>query len=164
LVQLGFPQLGFDLGGSLIDTAATADATQRGGDPAHRQFGCGGRCRRNRQYGTRLRAGDPQRESTREDRQEGRVELAQRRPQLMVRGGAPPDRVLVCTGQHRDRLAQLTIGGESAVQVGIHPQDVGQRHRVSVIGLRPCHRVAFPIPGHRQWVDRIHRPAGCPQR
>jgi hypothetical protein len=70
----------------------------------------------------------------------------------------------VCTGQHRDRLAQLTIGRESAVQVGIHPQDVGQRHRVSMIGLRPCHRAAFPIPGHRQWVDRIHRPAGCPQR
>jgi hypothetical protein len=115
LAQLGFPQLGLDLGGGLIDAAATASATQRGGDPAHRQFGCGGRCGRNRQHGTRLRAGDPQRESAREDRQEGRVELAQQRPQLMVRGGAPPDRVLVCTGQHRDGLHNSLSAWEPAV-------------------------------------------------
>jgi hypothetical protein len=35
---------------------------------------------------------------------------------------------------------------------------------VSVIGLRPCHRVALPIPGHCQWVDRVHRPPCRPQR
>jgi hypothetical protein len=33
-----------------------------------------------------------------------------------------------------------------------------------VIGLRPRHRVAFPIAGHRQRVDRIHRPPRRPQR
>jgi hypothetical protein len=66
-------------------------------------------------------------------------------------------------GQHRDRLTQLAVGRQPAVQVGIDAQDVGQRHRVSVIGLRPCHRMALPIKGHRQWIDRIHRPAGGPQ-
>ena len=60
------------------------------------------------------------------------------------------DRLLAITG--------ATIGRQSAVQVGIDAHDAGQRHRVSMIGLRPCHRVAFPIPGHRQWVNRIHRP------
>jgi hypothetical protein len=39
--------------------------------------------------------------------------------------GAPPDHVLLSSGQHRDRLAQLTIGRQSMVQVGIHAQDIG---------------------------------------
>ena len=81
-----------------------------------------------------------------------------------MRRGAPPDRVLMRPGQHRDRLAQLAVGGQAAVQVGVHAQDVRQRHRVGVIGLRPCHRVALPVTGHRQRVDRIHRPSRRPQR
>jgi hypothetical protein len=38
-----------------------------------------------------------------------------------------------------------------------------QRHRISVIGLRPRHRVALSVSGHRQRVDRIHRPSRGPQ-
>ena len=67
-------------------------------------------------------------------------------------------------GQHRDRLAQLAVGGQAAVQVGVHAQDVRQRRRVGVIGLHPCHRVALPVTGHRQRVDRIHRPSRRAQR
>jgi hypothetical protein len=48
--------------------------------------------------------------------------------------------------------------------MGVDPQDVGQGHRVGVVGLRPGHRVALPVTGHREWVDPIHRPARCAQR
>jgi hypothetical protein len=79
-------------------------------------------------------------------------------------GGAPPDRVLMRPGQHRDALAQFAVCRHAAVQVGVDPQDVGQSHRIGVIGLRPRHRVTLPVAGHRQRVDRIHRPPRRPQR
>jgi hypothetical protein len=44
-------------------------------------------------------------------------------------------RVLVGAGEHRDRLTQFTVGGQRSVQVGIDTHDVGQCHRVGVIGL-----------------------------
>ena len=62
LAQLGFPQSGVDLGGGLIDATATAGASQRRGDPAHRQLGGRGRGGRDRQHGAGLRARDTQRE------------------------------------------------------------------------------------------------------
>lgn len=51
-----------------------------------------------------------------------------------------------------DGLAQFAIGGQLAVQVSVHPKDVGQGHGVGVIGLRPCRRVPFPVEGDRQRV------------
>jgi hypothetical protein len=39
-----------------------------------------------------------------------------------------------------------------------HPQDVGQQHGVGVVGLAAGHRVPLAVAGHRQRVDRIHRP------
>jgi hypothetical protein len=53
-------------------------------------------------------------------------------------------------GQHRDRPTQYSIGRQPAVQVGVHPKNVGQGHRVGMIGLRPRYRVAFPVAGQRQ--------------
>jgi hypothetical protein len=95
LVQLRFPQLSFDLGCRLVDAAATAGAPQRRSDTAHRQPGGRSRGRRDRQHGAGFGAGDPQREPIGEHGEERRVELAQQRPQLVMCGGAPPDRVLV---------------------------------------------------------------------
>src|SRR5258707_6878252 len=69
-----------------------------------------------------------------------------------MRGGAPPDRILMRTRQDRDRLTQLTVGRQPAVQVGIDAEDVGQRHRVGVIGLRPGDRMAFAVAGYCQWI------------
>jgi hypothetical protein len=77
LMQLRFPQFGFDLGGGLGDAAAAASTSQRSGDPVQREFGGRSRGRRDRQYGAGLGAGDPQREPAGECRQERRVELAQ---------------------------------------------------------------------------------------
>ena len=44
------------------------------------------------------------------------------------------------------------------MQVGIDAQDVRQRHRIGVVGLRTSHRRPFPIAGHGHRVDREHRP------
>lgn len=130
----------------------------------HRQFGCGGRGGRDRQHRAGLGAGDPQREPAGERCKECREELAQHRSQFVVALGASPDRVLVPAGQHGDGLAQLAVGRQCAVQVSVDAQDVGQRHGIGMVGLRPCHRMAFPVASHRQRVYRIHRPAGRAQR
>jgi hypothetical protein len=111
-----------------------------------------------------LRAGDSERESASEGGQEGREEFAKYRAEFVVCLGASPDRVLMSAGQHRDCLTQFSVGRKSAMQVSVDAQDIGQGHRVSVIGLRPCHRVTLPIPGERERVDRIHRPPRCTHR
>jgi hypothetical protein len=67
-------------------------------------------------------------------------------------------------GQDRDGLAQFTVLGQLAVQVGIDTQDVGQGHGIGVIRLRPCHRVTLSVAGHRERDDRVHRPTGRAQR
>jgi Transposase len=35
----------------------------------------------------------------------------------MMRGGAGPDRVLMCASRHRDRLGQLAVGGQPTMQM-----------------------------------------------
>ena len=50
------------------------------------------------------------------------------------------------------------------MQVGVDPQDVGQSHGISMIRLRPGHRESLAVAGHRQRVDRVHRPTGGTQR
>jgi hypothetical protein len=54
-------------------------------------------------------------------------------------------------------LGEFAVGGQRAVQVGIDAQDVRQRHRIGVVGLRTSHRRPFPIAGHGHRVDRKHR-------
>src|SRR5271166_2410839 len=68
--------------------------------------------------------------------QERWVVLAQDRPQLVGGFAAAPDRVLLGSRQNRDRLGEFAVGGQRAVQVGIDTQDVRQRHRIGVVGLR----------------------------
>lgn len=65
-------------------------------------------------------------------------------------------------GQYGDGLGQFTVGGQSAMQVGVDAKNVGQGDGVGLIGLRPRHRVPFAVAGGRQRVDRIHGSTGCP--
>jgi hypothetical protein len=68
------------------------------------------------------------------------------------------------TGQHRNRLRQLAVGGEPAVGVGVGAQDVRQGHRVDVVGFLARDAVAFPVARHGHGVDGIDRAAGGAQR
>ena len=53
--------------------------------------------------------------------------------------------------------------GSGRCIVGVGAQDVRQRHRVRVIGLRPRDPVPLAIAGHRHRVDRVHRAPGRAQ-
>jgi hypothetical protein len=44
------------------------------------------------------------------------------------------------------------------MDVGIDAQDVGQRHRIGVVGLRAGHRRPLPVTRHGHRVDREDRP------
>jgi hypothetical protein len=65
--------------------------------------------------------------------QEGGKVLAQVGAQLVVRGGAGPDCVLLGAGQHRDGLGQLAVGGQRPVGVHVGAQHVRQHHGVALI-------------------------------
>jgi hypothetical protein len=62
------------------------------------------------------------------------VEGLQRRGEVLPQQGSQlvgqlltvPDRVLLGTGEHGDRLNQLGVGWQRPVVVCVHPQDVGQ--------------------------------------
>jgi hypothetical protein len=95
--------------------------------------------------------------------QEARVVLAQPGAQLLHQLGAPPHPVLVSPREHGDRAGQTTVVGQHPVQVRVGAQDVRQRHCIDVITLLARQRGAFPIPGHRQRVDRVDRPAAGAQ-
>jgi hypothetical protein len=84
--------------------------------------------------------------------------VAERPGGLVMCCGASPDRVLMRAGQHRDGLAQFSIGRQLAMQVGVDSQNVGQQHRVGGIGFGSRHRIPGPIPRGGQRIDRIHRP------
>jgi hypothetical protein len=96
--------------------------------------------------------------------EEGWVVLAQQRAQFVGGPGAAPGGVLVCAGQYCDRLDQVGVGRRFAVDVLVGAQDVGQRHRVGVVGLATAHRVPFAVAGDGHRVDRIDRTPGGPQR
>jgi hypothetical protein len=83
--------------------------------------------------------------------------------ELVVRGGAVPDGVLLGAGQHGDRLGQLGVGGQWPVRVPVGAQHAGQDERVAVVGLLPGDRVPVPVAGYRHRVDRVDRPAGGAQ-
>ena len=84
--------------------------------------------------------------------------VAERPGGLVMCCGASPDRVLMRASQHRDGLAQFSIGRQLAMQVGVDSQNVGQQHRVGGIGFGSRHRIPGPIPRGGQRIDRIHRP------
>jgi hypothetical protein len=86
------------------------------------------------------------------------VVLVQDRPQLVGGFAAAPDRLLLRARQNRDRLGEFAVGGQRAVHVGINAQDVRQRHRIGVVGLRASDRRQLSIAGHGHRVDREHRP------
>jgi hypothetical protein len=49
------------------------------------------------------------------------------------------------------------------VHVGVGAQDVGQGHRVDVVGLAAADRVPFPVSGDGHRVDGIDRASGRSQ-
>jgi hypothetical protein len=95
--------------------------------------------------------------------EDGGVELAQQRAQLVVRVGARPDRVLLGAGQHRDRLGQLGVGRQWSMRRHVGAQNVGQHERVTGVGLAARDRVPVPIPRHGHRVDRVDRASGGAQ-
>lgn len=152
-----------NLVGERVDASRSSGSAERGRDSGSRQLCAGGWCRCDRQDGPGFRLGQIGGGLAGERLEECRVVLAQDRAQF-VGGLCPaPDGVLVRPGEHRDRLCELTVGRQLAVLVHIGAQDVGQRHRVRVVGLGPTDRVPLAVVRHRQWVDRKHRSAGGPQ-
>ena len=89
--------------------------------------------------------------------EEAGVVLAQVGAELVVRGDAVPDGVLLGAGQHRDGLGELGVGGQRPVRVQVGAQDVRQDDRVAVVGLAARDRVPVPVAGHRHRVDRVDR-------
>jgi hypothetical protein len=77
--------------------------------------------------------------------------------------GAIPHRVLLGTGQHRDRADQLGVGWQRPVRRHVGAQDTGQCHRIGVVGFLARDRMPLPVAGHGHRVDRIHRPVGSTQ-
>lgn len=92
------------------------------------------------------------------------VVLTQPGPQLLDDLRPSPHRVLVSTCQNGHRPGEVGVVGQHPVQVCIGAQDVGQRHRIDVVALLARYRGPFPIPGHRERVDRVDRATRCPQR
>lgn len=78
--------------------------------------------------------------------------------------GAFPNQRLVRPGHHLDRLGLHSVPGHRAQLVGIGAHHVGQRVRVGGAAFGAGHAVPFPVAGHLQWVDRIHRVPGGNQR
>jgi hypothetical protein len=147
-----------------VDAAFAAGAAQRGGDAGLGEFG---RMRRSGGYGQNRAGfgfGQVGGGLSGEGVQERRVILAQHRPQFVAGLTASPDRVLLGARQNRDGLNEFAVGGQRAVQVGVDPQDIGQHHRIGVVGLRAGHRVPFPVAGHSHRVDREHRAPSRAQR
>ena len=148
------------------DPALPAGAAQRRLDPRRGYPQALRRAGRDRQHGPGIAAGQlggRQPAPGGERGQEPRVVLLQPGPQLLHQLGAPPHRVLIRAGEHRDRPGQATVVRQHAVQVRVGAQDVRQRHRISMVALFTRHRRAFPVPGHRQRVDRVNRPPGSAQ-
>jgi hypothetical protein len=67
--------------------------------------------------------------------QQGWVALAQQRTQLVVRAGTLPHGVLLCPGEHRDRLGQFGIGGQRPVSGQVGAQNVRQHEGVTGVGF-----------------------------
>ncbi len=85
--------------------------------------------------------------------------FAQVGAELVVRGGAVPDRVLLGAGQYRDRLGQLAVGGQRPVRVQVGAQHLGQDDRVAVVGFAPGDRVPVAVAGHAELAPAVPRRA-----
>lgn len=60
-------------------------------------------------------------------------------------------------------MDELAVGRQLAVGVGVGPQDVGQHHRVEVVGLLARDAVPLAVAGGGHRVDGVDGPAGCAQ-
>jgi hypothetical protein len=69
----------------------------------------------------------------------------------------------MCTGENRDRAGQLGVVGKRPVNGGVGAQDIRQNHGIGMVGLLTGHGVSLPVAGHRQRIDRIHRPSARPE-
>ena len=96
--------------------------------------------------------------------QRGREVLTQRVSQPLRLTGAFPDQRLVRAGNDFHRLGVGAVAGHRAELVGVGADHVGQRVCVGGVALGTGHRMALPVPGRLQRVDRIHDVAGCIQR
>ena len=129
---------------------------------AEGERGGGGRGGRGGQDGAGFGAGDAA-AGLGEGGEEAGVVLAQVGAELVVRGGARPDGVLLGAGQHRDRLGELGVGGQRPVGVHVGAQDVRQHDRVAVVGFAARDRVPVPVAGHGHRVDGVDPAAGGAQ-
>jgi len=102
--------------------------------------------------------------ATPEGLQRRRVELPQRRAELIELALPGPDQTLVGSGQDLDRLGQIAITSYGPVDVAIGPGQLGQDPGVTGVGLRPRGRVPLPIARHQQRVDRQHPVTSRDQR
>jgi hypothetical protein len=93
-----------------------------------------------------------------------RVELPQRRAQLVRMPGPGPDQVLVGAGGDLDRRQQFAVGRDGAVVVPIGTDQIGQHLGVTAVGLAARCGVAVAVAVHRHRVDRVHLVAGSDQR
>jgi hypothetical protein len=162
LPQAGPGQHGLQVGGLGGQAALAAGLTQQPdqlglGQPGRVGWGGGGRQERAGLGPQDATAGGAER------CQHPWVVLAQQRAQLVVGLGAVPDRVLLGAGEHGDGADQLGVGWQRPVGCPVGTQDVGQHDRVGVVGLLARDRMALPVAGHRQWIDRIDRPASGAQ-
>jgi hypothetical protein len=67
------------------------------------------------------------------------------------------------TSSDLEVLGQLRVARDRSVMSPVHPDDLGQQMRIRRVRLRPRGRMAFPVAGHLQRVDRIHQVAGRQQ-
>jgi hypothetical protein len=143
---------------------ARRGAAQRGSDAGLGEFGRVPRGGGDGQYRAGLGFGQAGGGLSGEGIQERRVVLAQHRPELVAGLTAPPDHVLLSARQNRNSLGQFAVGRHPAVPVDIDTQDIGQRHRIGLVGLRAGYPVPFAVAGHGHRVDREHRAPSRTQR
>jgi hypothetical protein len=149
-------------GGFGVDAAAAACFLQQGAQLGQGQFRCGGRGGGGGQDGAGPGAHDAVAGAGEGGEEAGEV-LAQVGAELVVRGGAVPDGVLLGAGQYRDGPGELAVGGQRPVRVHVGAQHAGQDERVALVGFPAGDRVPVPVAGHRHRVDGIDLAAGGAQ-
>ena len=126
--------------GSFVDAALAAAAPQRRGDLRARQAPAQRRGRRDGQARPARRGAE-----VIERFERGRVELPQRRAQLVELALPSPDHGLVGPGQDLDRFGRARCHPRPADGCGVGAGQLGQHERVARVGLRARGRVPLPI-------------------
>ena len=123
-------QRGLDLAGAGGDVALPPTAFERGLDRGQAQVGAllGGRGATQHPQGIAVG-------QVLEGLQRGRVVLAQRAAQRVGVPGACPDQVLMCPGEHLDRLRVGAVAGDRAMVVPVGADQIGQQFGVAGIGF-----------------------------